>query len=305
MIIFNFLLYYLFIIPVSLLPFRALYLVSDLLFVVLYRVIKYRTKVVRTNLKHSFPEKSEADLKKIELAFYRHLGDVIVETFKSFTITKEEVLKRMVLQNPEVINHYYDHGRSVLIAGGHYNNWEWIATSLEQQIKHQAIAIYTPLSNKFFEQKMKSTRSRFGLTMIGVKLVDTFFEENINRLTATVFAIDQSPRNPARCHWTTFLHQPTPVMYGLEKYAKNYDYPVLFGYIEKVKRGFYTLRFEVAVDQPPATDKGEILNITTKLLEDQIIEKPAYWLWTHKRWKHSNKYPGEHKTIDTKGIRGS
>src|SRR6188474_2358338 len=166
MIILNYLLYYLFIIPVSLLPFRVLYVVSDFLYLVLYKVFAYRTKVVQMNLRNSFPEKSAEELKKIEEQFYHHLCDVIVETFKSFTISSKEVLKRMVCLNPELPNHYFEQGRSVLLAGGHYNNWEWIATALNQQIKHTAAALYTPLSNKFFEKRMRRTRGKFGLKMI-------------------------------------------------------------------------------------------------------------------------------------------
>ena len=286
MIILNYLLYYLFIIPVSLLPFRVLYVVSDFLYLVLYKVFGYRTKVVKMNLRNSFPEKSEEELKKIEKQFYHHLCDVIVETFKSFTISSKEVLNRMVCLNPELPDYYYDQGRSVLLAGGHYNNWEWIATSLNQQIKHTAAALYTPLSNKFFEKKMRSTRGKFGLKMIPIKKVNEFFEESKTELTATVFGIDQSPRNPTRCHWTHFLNQETGVMFGVEKFAKELNYPVLFSKIDKVKRGYYTFSFSVLTDKPLELPPGEIIETATRLLEEQIRPMPQYWLWTHKRWKH-------------------
>ena len=286
MIILNYLLYYLFILPVSLLPFRALYGVSDFLYIVLYRVFGYRTKVVRTNLKNSFPDKSQDELKSIERLFYHHLCDVIVETFKSFTISDREILKRMVLINPELPNAYFAKGKSLFLAGGHYNNWEWIATGLNQQMKHTAAALYTPLSNTFFEQKMRSTRGRFGLLMIPTKKATAFFEENKDQLTATVFGIDQSPRHPNRCHWMHFLNQDTGVMFGLEKYAKELDYPVLFSNIKKVKRGYYSLQFSLLTDQPRNEPDGMIVEKATRLLEQQIIALPQYWLWTHKRWKH-------------------
>lgn len=286
MIILNYLLYYLFIIPVSLLPFRALYGVSDFLYIVLYRVFGYRTKVVRMNLKNSFPEKSQDELIKIESLFYHHLCDVIVETIKSFTISEHEILKRMVVLNPELPEKYFTEGRSILFAGGHYNNWEWIATSLHQQIKHTAVALYTPLSNTFFEQKMQKTRSRFGLRMVPTKNVAAFFEERKHQLTATLFGIDQSPRHPNRCYWTEFLNQHTGVMFGVEKYAKEMNYPVLFTSIDKVKRGYYTVQFSLLTDQPLTEPDGKIIESATRLLEKQIIALPQYWLWTHKRWKH-------------------
>ena len=286
MIVLNYLLYYFFIIPVSLLPFRALYIVSDFLFIILYRVFGYRTKVVQMNLRNSFPEKPREELQKIESLFYHHLCDVIVETFKSFTISSKEIRKRMILLNPELADKYFAQGRSVLLAGGHYNNWEWIATSLNQQIKHMAVAIYTPLSNPFFEKKMRRTRGKFGLKMIPIKNVTSFFEESKDQLTATVFGIDQSPRHPDRCHWMKFLNQDTGVMFGVEKYAKALNYPVIFCNINKVKRGYYTYQFSLLTDQPGEEQKGEIIESATQLLEKQIIALPQYWLWTHKRWKH-------------------
>lgn len=286
MIYLNLVLYYLIIIPISLLPFRILYLFSDFLYLVLYRAVGYRVKVVRMNLKNSFPEKSDAELKKIEHLFYHHLCDVIVETFKSFTISQKEILRRMVLENPELPEKYFNEGRSILLCGGHYNNWEWIAVSLEQQIKHKTFALYTPLKNTFFENKMLRTRGKFGLTMISVKKTEAFFNETRDQITATVFGIDQSPRHPDRCHWMTFLGQQTGVMTGVEKYAKAYNYPVIFCNIDKVKRGHYTFRFSLITDQPCAEPEWKIIETATQLIEKQIITQPQYWLWTHKRWKH-------------------
>jgi Kdo2-lipid IVA lauroyltransferase/acyltransferase len=136
MIVLNLLLYYFVIIPISLLPFQVLYVFSDFLYLVLYKALGYRKKVVLQNLRNSFPEKSPEEINRIAGLFYHHFCDVIVETLKSFTISQEEILKRMVVENPEVINRYYDQGKSVILSGGHYNNWEWIAISLDQTSKH-------------------------------------------------------------------------------------------------------------------------------------------------------------------------
>jgi KDO2-lipid IV(A) lauroyltransferase len=285
MIIFTYLFYYGFIIPVSLLPFRVLYVFSDFIYVIFYYIAGYRKNVVRTNLKNSFPGKSGEELKRIEKQFYHHLCDVIVETFKSFTISQKQILKRMVLKNPEVIDQYYDLGKSVLIGGGHYNNWEWFAVAVDQQIKHNTYALYTPLRNPFFDYKMRETRGKFGLRMISIKEVVRFFKEKENELTATVFGIDQSPRNPNKCHWMTFLNQETGVMYGLEKYARELNYPVVFCSIDKTKRGYYTFYFETISSDPGSEPEHFIIEQTTKRLEQEIIKAPQYWLWTHKRWK--------------------
>jgi len=241
------------------------------------------------NMKNSFPDKSVVELKNLEKLFYHHLCDVIVETFKSFTISEKEIMKRMVFRNPEMLNQFYEQGRSVLLGGGHYNNWEWFAVALDQQIKHHSYALYTPLRNKFFDEKMRSTRGKYGLGMISIKEVARFFKEKENELTITVFGIDQSPRNAKKCHWMTFLNQDTGVMYGLEKYARELDYPVVFGNIDKVKRGYYTFYVETITANPREEPENYIIETTTRRLEEEIIKAPQYWLWTHKRWKRKRE----------------
>ncbi len=286
MILFSYLLYYLFIIPISLLPFPLLYLLSDFLFFIFYSLLGYRKKIVVSNITNSFPEKSKQEVNEITKLFYKHFCDVIVESLKSFTISDAQISKRMILKNPELLNSYYDKKQSVILAGGHYNNWEWIAVALDKQMKHQSIAIYKTLSNKFFDEKMRSTRGKFGLLMVSTKLVAETFSKFKNELTATIFAIDQSPSNPKKCYWMNFLNQDTPVLFGTEKFSKDYNQPVLFGTITKVKRGFYQIEFQTVTDNPTNTAHGYITETTTKLLEAEIIKAPQYWLWTHRRWKH-------------------
>jgi len=286
MILFSYLLYYLVIIPISLIPFPLLYLLSDFLFIVFYSILGYRKKIVVGNISKSFPENSKQEINEITKLFYKHFCDVIVESLKSFTISDAQISKRMILKNPELLNSYYDKKQSVILAGGHYNNWEWIAVALDKQMKHQSIAIYKTLSNKFFDEKMRSTRGKFGLLMVSTKLVAETFSKFKNELTATIFAIDQSPSNPKKCYWMNFLNQDTPVLFGTEKFAKDYNQPVLFGTITKVKRGFYQIEFQTVTDHPTNTEHGFITEKTTKLLEAEIIKAPQYWLWTHRRWKH-------------------
>lgn len=281
----NNLVYYLFILPVSLLPYPLLYGLSNVLYYLLYYLLGYRKKVVSQNIRNSFPEKSHAEQVLIAKKFYRHFCDLVLESLKVFTITEKEVHERMVVVNAEVLNCYFDQGRSVILAGGHYNNWELFAVAIDKPIKHRAIAIYKPLSNLFFDTKMRESRGKYGLRMISTKIVKSVFEEDKEHLSATIFGIDQSP-SPLKCHWMKFLNQDTGVLFGTEKYAKEYNYPVIFGHLTKVKRGHYSLEFFKAFDEPNQTKHGEITEKVTRMLEEQIIEKPEFWLWTHKRWKH-------------------
>lgn len=286
MIILNVLLYYLVIIPISLLPFPVLYAISDTLYILFYYVIGYRKKVIFQNISNSFPERSEKERIEICKKFYRHFCDLIVESLKTFTISKKEVLKRVVCKNPEAVDKYFDQGRNVIIAGGHFNNWEIFAVAVDSILKHKTVALYTPLSNKYFDEKMRSTRGKYGLTMISTKKIKRYFEENPNDVTITVFGFDQSPSNPRSAHWMTFLHQDTGFQFGIEKFAKEYDSIVVYGRINKEKRGHYSFEFFEITTTPKETPHGEIVEKAAQFLEKDIRALPQYWLWSHRRWKH-------------------
>ena len=282
----NFLLYYFFIIPISLLPFPVMYGLSNVLYYLFYYVIGYRKEVVLQNLRNSFPEKTAAEREEIARKFYRHFCDLLLESLKAFTISDKEVRKRMVIRNTDILDHYYEQKRSVIIATGHYNNWELFVLALAAPLKHKAIAIYKPLTNAFFDNKMKEMRTKYGLKMISTKFVKRVFEEEKNNLTATTFGFDQAPAYAEKSHWMTFLNQDTGIMIGAERFAKFYDYPVVYCHVRKDKRGHYSFWFSEACDQPKKTANGEITEKITRMLEAEIINEPEYYLWTHKRWKY-------------------
>jgi KDO2-lipid IV(A) lauroyltransferase len=284
--ILNALLYYLIILPISALPFFVLHGVSNVLYVAFYYFPGYRKKVVLKNLRNSFPDKSEKEIQDICKKFYKHFSDLIVESIKTFTITKRQVLKRVKCINPEVLDKYFDQHKTVMIAGGHLNNWELFAVAVDNLVKHKAVGIYKPLTNKFFDKKMQVTRGKYGLILLAIKKVKQFMDDNLNNPMGIIFAIDQSPSNPENAYWMRFLNQDTGVAYGIEKYAREYNYPVVYGRINKVKRGYYTFEFFDITDNPKEMKHGEIIERTTHLLEKDIIAAPQYWLWTHKRWKH-------------------
>ena len=286
MIIINYLLYYGLILPVSLLPFPVLYFISDGLFLLLYYVIGYRKKVVMQNINSAFADKTEAERKIICKEFYRHLCDLVVESLKLFTITHEEAQQRMDCLNPELVNSYYQKNQSVILAGGHLNNWEMFAVVIQSHIQHHPIAIYKALNSKFFDEKMRSTRSKFGLKMIPTYIVKKLLADGIIECFAMIFAYDQSPSNPQKAYWTKFLNRDTAWLKGCEDSAREYNLPVLYGRIHKVKRGHYTYDFTVACEQPIQTSPGEITQTLSNLLETDILNQPAYWLWSHRRWKH-------------------
>lgn len=279
-------LYYLVMLPLSRLPFGALHTISTMIYFFLFRIFGYRKKVVSANLANSFPEKNEAERRQIMKRFYRHLCDVLTEGIKAFSISKDDLREHLVCKNPELIRKYYDEGKSVIIAVGHYNSWELFLTGINLFIRHRAVVIYQPLRNLYLDKKLREKRSEYRTIMLPKKDVKAFFKAERKELSATVFAIDQSPPKPENCHWMTFLHQDTGVLFGTEKYAKEFDQPVVYARLNKIKRGYYSLEFSDVTSSPRETAHGEITEKVTRLLEKDIIHNPQYWLWSHKRWKH-------------------
>ena len=277
--------YYILILPLSLLPYPLLYLLSDIIFLIMYRVIGYRKEVVFTNLKNSFPNKSKQELKKIMSDFYRHLCDIIMESVKGFTISEKQLRKRLIIKNPEFSNYFADRGQSIIFVGGHYNNWEICAQAFAMYSNHKCIGIYKPLSNAFINDKIYTSRSKYGMHLISMKQTKKSFEDG-DEPKAIVFGSDQNPANPKRAHWVQFLNQDTGVLFGVERYAKEYDWPVVFVSIRKAKRGYYEVEYSLVTDNPNEEPHGKITEDFTKRLEQDIINQPQYWLWSHKRWKH-------------------
>lgn len=280
-------LYYLILLPLSKMPLGVLYRLADFLYFVLYRCLGYRTKVVLGNLRHSFPEKSEAEIQAIADEFYHFFCDQLVETIRMFSMSKEELFERCKMNDIELFHHYFAEHKAVIIAGGHYNNWELVAMGLCAQIPHEGVALYHPLKNKFLNQKLQESRARFGMEMIPTRDSRTFFAENKERLIATVFGTDQAPSNARNAYWTMFLHQETPIFWGTERYAKEYNWPVVFIKVSRLGRGYFAVDTLPVTDEPLQAAEGEISEKHTRILEQIIREKPDFWLWTHRRWKRS------------------
>lgn len=284
---------------ISILPFRLFYLLSDIIYILLYRIIGYRKKVVYENLKNSFPQKTHQELKEIEKEFYHYLCDLFLETLKTLTISKKEAIKRCRFNEKAlaIFKQLNEEKKSCILVMGHFGNWEWAGSSFSLLNSQQLYVIYHPLSNKYFDKLMYNMRSRFGTKLYAMK--DTMREmiRNRHEINATAFIADQTP-SPEGAYWTTFLNQDTPVFWGTEKIAQKLNYPVLYATVNRKKRGYYEVNVEYLVHDPKDTKEGEISELHTRKLEKDIIAQPEVWLWSHRRWKHkktsSNKKLNEH-----------
>mgnify|MGYP006079703609 CR=1 FL=1 len=280
-------LYHIIIIPISNLNNFFLYLVSDVLYLIVGKLIKYRKPLITKNLKNSFPEKNENEIKNIQRYFYKHFLDLIVESLKGFTISKKEISRKIKLKNPDLVNEMAQKSQNIILIGGHYNNWEMSAQKMPLECEHELFAIYKPLSNKFFDKKMKDSREKFGLRMISMKETKNYFQKNNEKPRAIIFGSDQSPSSTKNAHWLNFLNQESGFLFGAEKYAKEFNWPVVYVSIQKIQRGTYEVSFQLITDKPKEEPNGKIIQDFANLLEIDINRNPPYWLWTHNRWKKS------------------
>lgn len=271
----------------SYLPFWILHRLSDFIYVMLRYVVKYRKKVIISNLKRCFPEKSAQEIEQICNAFYRHFADIVIESIKGFTISADEIKKRHRLVNPELVEQYVKQGKNIIIVGNHYNNWEYFLFSLNMvmEVNNPALlVIYQRLSNPHMDKMIYNSRSRMGSQLIGKResfRVVSKFEKPF----MICFAADQTPKDPRKSYWMDFMGQDTAVFFGPERMAQKLDLPVIFVRVKKVKRSYYEVTFELITDKPVDTSYGEITEAHMRKLEEDLKKQPEYWLWSHKRWK--------------------
>ena len=285
--------YYLFVLPLSKLPLWITYRFSDLFFLLLITVFPYRKKVIEGNIARSFPHLTKKEQRKIKRSFYRYFADMLLEGVKNLGISEKELRKRFVIKNPELMEELYKQNKSVLLVSAHYMNWEWMITGQDLFFPHQAIGIGMPLTSGYWDKKINTLRSRFGMRVIHAKIVKETFNSAVekNIPIATLILSDQSPADSHKCYWMTFLNQTTGIIFGAEQLANTYDQAVVFYLPKKIKRGYYEVELQLLTDKPRTLPWGVITETHARMLEKRIIEEPGPWLWSHRRWKRS--IPGD------------
>lgn len=275
---------------VTRLPLSCLYFLSFLFYPVVYYLIPYRKKIVFKNLRNSFPEWDEKEVRKTAKLFYRHFCDLFVESLVFSFLSENAIRKRFKFKNPELVNELFNKGKSIVLLMAHYGNWEW-STCMPIVVKHQVVLIYKPLRNKYFNNFLIKSRERFGAKTITMDKTLRYLtgtrKENIK--TLSYFLADQRPRWAQIQYWTKFLQQDTPVLLGPEKIAGKFDMAVVFFKINPVKQGYYEAEFELLYEDITNTKELEMTKRYLEVLEKMITEKPEYWLWTHNRWKHEKE----------------
>lgn len=269
----------------SLLPLFILLFFARLLYYLLYYIIGYRRKVVRENLQKSFPEKGIKELIKIEKNFYKYLSDLIFEIIKLTTISEKELRKRVKFNGLSQIETYFNKGESVLACTGHYGNWELCMLALGLNLSATEYVIYKPLASEIFENWFQKLRTRFGNEFVPMKQTLRKVIATKDKPTMFCFASDQTPVREETQYTLQFLNQPTAVLLGLEKIALQTNRPIFYFDVIKVKRGYYEVDCLPLCINPKATTGHEITDLLFKFLNKTIQREPAFWLWSHKRWK--------------------
>ena len=275
---------------ISILPFRLLYIFSDCVYILVYRIIGYRKKIVRENIALALPHLSEKERLSVEKKFYKHMCDMFLEMIKTISISQKEIEKRYSFSNLDVYLELEKKNKSIALLCAHYASYEW-AVSMNYHINHKGFGIYKKLANPYFDKLVKKIRSKFKSELITTKeTIPTIFNNFRNKqLSVYGFASDQSPKPSAAHHWAPFMGHIVPVHTGAEMLAKRFDMNVIFLRTKKVKRGFYVASFEVLSEDAKSVPDYEITDKFLKLVENQIYEAPEFYLWTHKRWKHTKE----------------
>ncbi len=245
--------------------------------------------MVLNNIRQSFPSMSMEEAKAVRKEFYHHFSDLLIESIKSASMSQAEFQKRYRFINKYILDEYHQKGKSVIILSPHTGNWEWIF-SIVGIIPYDVYAVYQKLTNPYMDDYIKATRQRFDAMM-------TSNREIFEKINAAVdqdkqfliwMAADQACK-PEKAKWVNFLNQETTFHQGFEHMARDINCPVFFMDINKVGRSNYELNLHLIAEEPGKLPEGAIVEEFAKRSEDRIKEKPAYWLWSHNRWKHKKK----------------
>tara|TARA_R110002110_G_scaffold415561_2_gene650982 strand:+ start:215465 stop:216322 length:858 start_codon:yes stop_codon:yes gene_type:complete len=272
----------------SWLPFPALYGVSWLAYLIIYRVAGYRKGVVLDNLRHAFPDRSEKEITLLAKKFYRRFAQVALEIIKARRMSKADFLQRVQVVNPELVRAASnDSSRSVIIVTIHQGNWEWMLHGVTAALGVPLAPVYKPLHNKGFNQLMLDVRSRFGSTPVAMDRASRDILRRRREFRLFVMVADQSPIRSERSHWTTFMHRPAAFYLGAETLARSTGFPVVFAQCRRRSTGHYEVEFHRLAEPPYVDDGHAVTERYVALAEQAIRSEPESWLWTNRRWKRS------------------
>jgi KDO2-lipid IV(A) lauroyltransferase len=275
---------------ISILPFPIFYAFSDVVCFLVYRIIGYRKKTVRYNIALALPHLSIKEQRAVERKFYSHLCDLFLEMIKTLTLSKEGIQKHFVFTNIDLYHEYEAKNKSIVILYGHYASWEW-STSIGLYAKFRGIGVYKKIKNKYFDKLVQHIRSRYNAELVDTKNTIRVVTENQRKGLKAVYGFisDQNPKPHKALLWDHFMGYTVPIQTGGEVLARKLDLNIIYLKIEKIARGKYEATFVPLCDEVKETPEFEITKRFLREVEKQILEKPEYYFWTHKRWKYKQE----------------
>ena len=279
---------------VSKLPYRALYVISDIANLVLYHIVRYRRDIVRRNITSAFPEKSLEECISIERGFYKWFCDYFVETVKLMSVSRQELLSRIEFRGIDKIEECFDRGQTCAGILGHYGNWELLsATGLVIKKHPEAVIglIYHPLRSQLFDRLFINMRQSMGGVCVPKKDILRYFVSfrSQNLMNLFGYIADQAPRYRNIHLWLPFLNHDTPVFTGAERIMRKMNNAVFYIDVERPERGKYIYTFKLMTDKPGEMPEFEITKKFFVMLEQTIRREPRFYLWSHNRWKRTRE----------------
>jgi len=269
----------------KILPIPFYYFIGNCFFYITYYLLRYRRDVVHQNIIKSFPGFDENKVTLVEKEFYRHLSDYFVESGAIVRLSEKAFQKRFRYLNGFLLEKYRKEGKNILILAGHYGNWEWFCT-LPLITGYPVFSLYKPQHNLFVDEAMVQSREKYGMRLLPYPgLYKEIISLPVENPVAVLMAADQRPLWNNKDPWIEFMNQPITCFRGLENIHKAMKGHAVFAKIVKIKRGHYTVEF-IPLDETRADLAG--LSLTERYfieLEKSIRSDPAYYLWSHKRWK--------------------
>lgn len=267
----------------SLLPLTFLYGIASLLFVVMYHIVGYRKKVVRSNMSNAFPDWNKDELDQNTTAFYKQFSRMLLESLKVLSISKTKAKAHLHFKNLDLLNSLYNNDENVILYGAHMGNWEWFAF-YPLYIKHQFVSFYQEQSNSYFNELSILMRERFGNICIESRSAYKQLLEMNRKGTKTLayMLADQSPMVNSGKEWTNFLGQSTAFLQGAERISRKAGHKLIYPFVRMPSRGQYEVEF-IEISTEGSTN--DVISRYAQLLEENIRSQPELWLWSHRRWK--------------------
>jgi len=261
----------------------------DRLTVVFLRdVMRYRAKVIRTNLQAAFHYPSPKELQTDVNGYYYFLAKIIREII---SVPSKKRLSRLINLKPsDAVDQWLQEGKCIIITSAHIGNWEWSGMYMGIKYQVQSAALYKQIKTGFINKLMLRRRKLYTDHLIEIGNMSELLRFIKYKPSILLMIADQNPGSDQGIVWAPFLGRDTAFINGPEKLATKYKLPVVFLDSISTPNGGYQLEFKIVSSGNENTAPGEITKRYMTLLENNILMQRTQWLWSHKRWKRNGLY---------------